>query len=290
MHKVILEVRCNEFAMRDQNPHVPWSPAEIAEDAARCAEAGASILHYHARDPETGAPSGELALYAEIARRVRAACNLILTPTLGATTIPDSLERVAHIPALAADPDTRPDIAPVDLATLNIDPYRSDGGFAVENLIYLNPIEGIRAQAKVISEAGVKVEAALWNVGSARLLEALFELGDLQTPLLGQLALSDLLLCCHPASEAGLDALLTFLPRRADLHWMVLHAGGNLLPLIPAIVARGGHLALGLGDAPFRELGKPTNAEVIREAVRAVRAAGAEVATPEEARARLGLG
>lgn len=289
MRKVILEVRCNEFAMRDENPHVPWSPAEIAEDAARCAEAGASILHYHARDPETGAPSAEVALYAETARRVRAACDLILTPTLGATSIPDSLERVAHIAPLAADPATRPDIAPLDLATINIDPYRPGDGFAVENLIYLNPIEGIRAQAKVIYEAGVRAEAALWNVGSARLLGALLELGDLQTPLLAQLALSDLLLCCHPANEAGLDALLPFLPRREGLHWLALHPGGNLLPLVPAILARGGHLALGLGDAPFHELGKPTNAEVIAEAARRVRAAGAEVATPKEARALLGL-
>ena len=59
--KVIIELRCNEYAMRDANPHVPWTPEEIARDAAEAREAGAAILHYHAREPETGAPSNDVA-------------------------------------------------------------------------------------------------------------------------------------------------------------------------------------------------------------------------------------
>ena len=63
MDEVVVEVRVNEYTMRDKNPHVPWSPDEIAADAASCVEAGASIIHYHARDPVTGAPSTDVELY-----------------------------------------------------------------------------------------------------------------------------------------------------------------------------------------------------------------------------------
>ena len=133
MRKVIIELRCNEYAMRDTNPNVPWSPEQIARDAAESREAGAAILHYHARDPETGAPSNDVAVYADTIRRVRAGTDLLINPTLGASTIDDPAERVSHIPKLGKDPATAPDMAPVDLATINIDPYIPGKGFVIDD-------------------------------------------------------------------------------------------------------------------------------------------------------------
>ncbi|MBY0400595.1 3-keto-5-aminohexanoate cleavage protein, partial [Myxococcota bacterium] len=89
MQKLIVEARLNEYTPRQPNPNVPFSPAEIARDAAACRAAGAAIVHYHARDPQTGAPSAEVALYAETARRIRAACDALVMPTLGANTVLD---------------------------------------------------------------------------------------------------------------------------------------------------------------------------------------------------------
>jgi uncharacterized protein (DUF849 family) len=287
--KVILEVRCNEFSMRDENPNVPWSPAEIGADAARCRDAGASIVHFHARDPENGALASDPRLYAEAIREIRARSDLVIHPTLGATHVQDPLERVAHIPVLAADPATRPDIAPLDLASTNIDPYVPGEGFRVSDLVYCNPVAGIRAQAAALRRVGVRPEAVLWNVGSARLLGALLEDGTLEEPVLAEIALSDLLLSCHPATERGLDALLDFLPADRRIRWAVLVPGGSILPLVPAIVERGGHIAIGLGDAPFRELGCPRNDELVARAARLVRSAGGEPATPAEARNLLGI-
>lgn len=289
MAKVMLEVRCNEYAMRDENPHVPWSPEEIADDALRCQDAGASIFHFHARDAASGAPSSDPGVYADSIRRIRERTGLIVHPTLGATSIPDPLERVAHIPLLARDPATRPDLAPLDLASTNIDAYRPDEGFLVEDLVYLNPVAGIRAQAAEIRKAGVRPGTALWNVGSARLLGALLEQGDLEEPVYVEILLSDLLLGAHPATTEGLDALLRFLPRDRRLEWVCLVVGGSVLELIPAIVERGGHVALGLGDQPFTEFGTPRNHELIGRAARLVSAAGGEIASPDEARARLAL-
>ena len=67
---VIIEVRANEYTARTRNPNVPFSPQELAADAAACREAGAAVFHWHARDPGTGAPSSAVDLYAETARRV----------------------------------------------------------------------------------------------------------------------------------------------------------------------------------------------------------------------------
>lgn len=287
--KVILEVRCNEYAMRDRNPHIPWSAEEIAADAAACQAAGAALLHFHARDPETGAPCHDAGVYGETIRRVRAASDLVVMPTLGAQTLQDPLERVAHIVKLAKDPETRPDLAPIDLATTNLDPYRSERGFLVEDQIYVNTIRGLRSQIAQIRTAGVAVHAVLWNVGSARVLGAFLEMNELECPLPVEIVLSDQILACHPESERGLDAMLDFLPGGGALPWIALCAGGSGLPLIEAVIARGGHLSFGLGDWPYPELDRPTNAHVVEEVVRRIRAAGAEPASPAEAREILGL-
>jgi len=289
MRKVILEVRCNEYEMRDRNPNVPWSPEEIGADAAACREAGASMLHYHARHPETGEVSHDLELYADTIRRVRAASDLLVMPTLGAYTIPDPRERAAHIPKLAADPATRPDLAPVDLASTNVDPWIPGKGFLMEDVVYINTIEGIRAEMEMIAGSGVGLDAVLWNVGSARILGALIEDGLWPEPAFTELVLANELLSVLPASELGLRTLHQFLPEGRDLVWTGL-CPGSLFEMLELILELGGHLAFGLGDNPFLELGTPTNAQVVAEVAKRVRGLGYEIATPAEARQMLGLG
>ena len=290
MRKVIIELRCNEYAGREANPNVPWSPDEIARDAAEAREAGAAILHYHARNPETGVADTAVETYAETIRKVRSGTDLLINPTLGATTIDDPAERVAHIPALGQDPSTAPDMAPVDLATLNIDPYVPGKGFLVEDLIYRNPISGIRTEIDAIHSAGAHVDAVLWNVGSARMLGALLDEGLLPEPCFTEVALSNMMLSTHPATETGLHSLLPFLPEGRQTPWVYLTVGSSAFPLLETALEAGGHLALGLGDHDYCELSDapPSNAEVVAEAVRRIRASGHEPATPDEARGILG--
>ncbi len=291
MDGVIIEVRLNEYTMRDANPYVPWTPDEIAADAAACVEAGAAIAHFHARDPETGAPATATALYGETTRKIRERCDAVVMPTLGAGTLPDPADRVAHIVELAGDPATRADLAPIDLGTFNLDPYdRATRTFRVEDLVYHNPVRTLLYLADAINGAGVKPMAALWSVGSVRMLEALVHRGTFTEPVYAQLTLSQSLLSTHPGTVAGMQGLLDFLPPGLGVHWSVLSVGGNLLPLVGAAVEAGGHVAIGLGDYPYRELGTPTNAEVVAEVARMVRAMGRRPATPAEAREALGLG
>ena len=290
MDGVIIEVRLNEYTMRDTNPHVPWTPDEIAADAAACVEAGAAIAHFHARDPETGAPATATALYAETTRKIRERCDAVVMPTLGAGTLPDPADRVAHIVELAGDPATRADLAPIDLGTFNLDPYdRATRTFRVDDLVYHNPVRTLLYLADAINGAGVRPMAALWSVGSVRMLEALVHRGTFTEPVYAQLTLSQSLLSTHPGTVAGMQGLLAFLPPDLGVHWSVLSVGGNLLGLVGAAVEAGGHVAIGLGDYPYRELGTPTNADVVAEVVRTVRAMGRRAATPTEARAALGL-
>jgi uncharacterized protein (DUF849 family) len=289
LRPVVVEVRCNEYTMRDRNAHVPWSPEEIAADAAACAAAGASIFHFHARDPQTGRAATDTALYRETIVRTREQTDIVLMPTLGANTLPDPADRVAHIVEMARDDASRPDLAPVDFGSFNLDVYdASTRAFRADDLVYLNTARTVRYLWDTISGCGVTPMAALWNVGSARLLGALLESGAISQPVYAQVTLSDNVLSAHPVSAAGLRALVEFLPA-FDGIWSVDGNGGNLLPLVGPAVELGGHPSIGLGDHPYLELGTPTNAQLAEHVVATLATYGRRPATVAETRVLLGI-
>ena len=86
MKKLILEARINEYMSRDLNPNVPWLPEEIGEDAARCREEGASVVHFHARNAD-GSPDHSAVTYSRAIREVRARSDILIHPTLGFVTL-----------------------------------------------------------------------------------------------------------------------------------------------------------------------------------------------------------
>ena len=133
--------------------------------------------------------------------------------------------------------------------------------------------------------------AAIWNVGSLRLLEAFVETGVLPDTIFAELFTTEGgLIAGHPGTPRGLEALIDFLPDSVDCLWAAACYGANAMPLVELAIERGGHVAIGLGDYAYPEIGDgaPTNAEVIAEVVSMARRKGREIATPAEARARLG--
>ena len=292
MDEVIIDVRLNEYASRDRNPHVPFGPDEIAAAAAACRDEGAGIAHFHARDPASGAASTDPGLYCEIARALRGATDMVLLPTLGAGVATDVEVRLAHVAAMGRDPETRADLAPLDLVTTNLTVYDArERRFVSDDRIYANPVRTLRALSEGVRKAGAHPVPVVWNVGSLRLIEPLLEEGVLREPLYVELTLtSGGILDGHPPTPRGLEALLDFLPPGLDLEWAVLCVGGNLLDLADRVLERGGHFALGLGDYPYLELGTPSNAELVRQVVERARAHGREPAGPGATRRRLGLG
>jgi len=291
MDQVMIEARLNEYTPRDPNPHVPFGPGEIAAAAAACRDAGAAVAHFHARDPHSGAASTDPALFCEIGRALRAQSDVVSMPTLGATVTSDVAERIAHILAMAEDPRTRAELVPLDLASANTSFYDPRArSFDDENSIYINTVAILRALSEGVQKVGVKPIAVVYSIPSLRLVGPLLSTGVLQEPVYLQLLLTaEGILSGHPATPRGLDAFLDFLPQGVDLEWNVLGYGMNLIDLADAVLERGGHFALGLGDYPHLELGTPTNAEVIARLAERARAHGREPATPNQVRERFCL-
>lgn len=298
MEKLIIDARLNEYTMRDPNPNVPYSPEEIGEDAAACREAGASVVHYHARDPESGAPSTELALYAEAARAIRARCDAIVMPTLGASTVTDLDLRIGHIEAMAEDPATRAELAPLDLASLSLAMWQEGmPRVAGDELVYHNSVGTLKTLAARAAAVGARPMAAIWNVASLRLLEAFCRTDVFPGTVFAELFTTEGgLIAGHPGTRAGLESLIAFVPEAVDCVWAAACYGANALELAEVAIERGGHVAIGLGDYAYPELGTegngghPSNAEVVAAVVEIAARHGREIATPDETRARLGLG
>ena len=97
------------------------------------------------------------------------------------------------------------------------------------------------------------------------------------------------ILAGHPGTIKGLEAFLDFIPQDGNWQWSVMSYGGNLFPIAAAAMERGGHVSIGLGDYHYRELEFPNNARLVARVVQLARDMGREIATPGEARQRLGV-
>ena len=291
MKKMILEARINEYAMRDENPHVPWTPDEIAESAARCREAGASIVHFHARKPD-GSPEHSVEVYADIIRKIRAKSDILIHPTLGwFSNDEDPAGRTKCVTTLAKDPATKPDFAPIDTGTINLDQYDpSTKTFSHTERVYKNRTDTLELYAREFRVAGIKPVLVCWSVGFVRRAAALIEMGLIDEPAYFLLNMTDgPYITGHPGTPAGLEAHLRFLPKNRRLEWASNVVGGDLLKLTAMSAERGGHIAPGIGDYAYRELGCPTNEQVVSMAAAGARKAGREIASVEDTRELLGF-
>jgi uncharacterized protein (DUF849 family) len=288
--KLIIEMRLNEYELRNRNRNVPWTAEELAQDAAACREAGASIVHFHARKAD-GSPAFDYESYRDVIAAIRASSDVLIHPTLGGPAHNASAQdRLSHVLRLA-EAGIRPDFVPMDMGTSNVDMFDADaGGFVTESSIYFNTTETLRYFAEQLRRLGIKPSLEIWSIPFMRQAEAFHRLGLLDEPLLLSLNLIEGgLITAHPGTAKGLRAHLDFLPDEAQHEWVVTFFGGNLLTLAGMIIAEGGHLATGIGDYPYPELGQPTNADIARRLAQIAADAGREVATPAEAKEMLGL-
>ena len=291
MQKLIIEARINEYASRRGNPKVPWLAEEIGRDARECREAGASILHFHGRTPE-GAPDHRFECYRDIVLAARAAADILLHPTLGANEQGTSAAaRIATVLRLAEKPETRPDFAPMDMGTFNFDFYDPKARrYATLGEIYRNDTATLLHFAAAIRGAGVTPYLSTWGVGAMRQIITFLDTGALQAPALCSFILTgDNLPAGHPGTAAGLDAHTAFLPKHHRVEWLACHFGGDLLPLVEKIITSGGHVSIGIGDWPYAQYGRPSNAELVHRVAETARRLGREVASVAETRAMLGM-
>lgn len=290
MKKLIITVRVNEYMSRAVNRNVPFTPDEIAETARECREAGASIIHFHARNPD-GSPCHAPEVYAEIVAKIRERTDILIDSTLGQITVSEDENRLAHIRLMGQKSKTRPDFAAVDTGSSNIDAYdRGKKAFRTLNKVYLNSTETCLFLARGMTEAGVKPHLSVWAVPFVRMVEAFLDMGAIREPAYVQCVLAEGgIVGAHPCTNRGLEALIDFLPAERRIEWTVACKEGNLFNVASLALERGGHVAPGIGDYPYPEVGCPTNAELVRRFAELGRAMGREPATTGEARALLGI-
>jgi uncharacterized protein (DUF849 family) len=271
-----------------QTPHLPITPVEIADACLEAAEAGAAIAHIHVRDPATGEPSMELALYREVVDRIRARNpDLILNLTTGpggryapskddpavagpGTTLMRPEARVEHIAAL------KPDICTLDLNTMN------SGG-----QIVINTPENVRRMARVIRAAGVKPEIELFDSGDIALLHDLIADGTLDPKPLCSLVMG-VRYGFQPSPETALYAR-GLLPEGAL--FTAIGVGRHVFTAATQSYLAGGHVRVGIEDGVYLSRGvlAPSNAAMVAKIRGVVEALGGEIAQPSEARDLLGL-
>jgi len=286
----IITARINELAMRDRNPYVPWSIDEIVADAISCADAGAASIHFHGRNPISGAPDNSDVAYEAAIRRIRAVTDLLIEPPLGFPFQAPSSSRADQACKLAADLATRPHIAALDVASVSLASYDAAGKtFKNAELLFANPISELVAFAGQLRSAGVKPVCVCWNVSSLRIVAALADMGMLDPPLWLALRFTEEgQLSGHPATPKGLRAFLDHLPDQAT-QWMAVGSPASLLPILDNVLEEGGHIGIGIGDYPYPELEHPDNATLIRYTAERIRRAGREVASISETKQLLGI-
>jgi uncharacterized protein (DUF849 family) len=272
----------------EQTPHLPITPVQIADACLEAAEAGAAVAHIHVRDPATGRPSMELALYREVVERIRARNKeLILNLTTGpggrfvpskddpavagpGTTLMRPEARAEHIAAL------RPDICTLDLNTMN------SGGQVV-----INTPDSVRRMASVIRQARVKPEIELFDSGDIALLHDLVADGTLDAAPLCSLVMG-VRYGFQPSPETTLYAR-SLLPDGAV--FTAIGIGRHVFGMAALSYLAGGHVRVGIEDGAYLSRGvlAPSNAAMVAKIRGIVEALGAEVATATEARDLIGL-
>ena len=180
----------------------------------------------------------------------------------------------------------------MDIGSTNIDVYdAANRAMKTTDLAFVNTVETLQFFAGRMKALDVKPVVVSWAIPFTRTLQAFLEMGLVDEPVYLLFALSDSgYLGGHPGTVRGLMAHLEFLPRDHRIEWTVSNKVGNLLGPAALAIEEGGHVAIGIGDYPYPELGGPTNANLIRHVVTMAAAMGREPATPDDAREMLGIG
>ncbi len=287
--KVWLEVALNGPWSRRLQPNIPVTPDEIVADAVACADAGAAIVHLHAYDPVTGRQRDDYEIYAPIIERIRAAVDVICYPTIpfaGSADAPAALAPAQRFAAVEALLDAGLiEWAAVDPGSTNVAHYAAiaagKGGF-----VYANPEAHIRHGLALAQRYAATPSYAIYEPGFLRLGAALHRAGPGTPTPLYRFMFSQDLAFGFPATDWALDAYLRLLALEAPgAPWMVAGLGVTIEPLIDRVVAQGGHLRVGLEDAP---LGcAHGNRALVEQARHAVEAAGGTLVGAADMRAVL---
>ncbi|OGO02578.1 MAG: hypothetical protein A2Y59_02460, partial [Chloroflexi bacterium RBG_13_52_14] len=222
-------------ANRDQCKWIPYTPKEIAEDALACYNAGASVVHIHAREND-GSPSWRVEVFREIMMEVRKRCPIIINYSTGAV-LTERDARIAHIR------DLKPEIAALNMGTMNYAKYSPKRKNFVFSVVFHNPFEDIMFFLDIMNKTGVKPECECFDLGH---LESIFPLMDMGLLKNFQISLIMGVVGGMAATARNLAHVASLVPPK--IAWEVIGIGQEQWLLVATALALGGNIRVGLED------------------------------------------
>lgn len=299
MKKVIITAAITGAVhVKSMSPHLPITPEEIADEAVKAAEAGASIVHIHARDPRTGEPSSNLEVIHEIVSRIKNRCDAIINISTGASQLMSVDERLSCIPAM------QPELASCNAGSINF--MFADMASKVtpsfdwelkyinktRDNVFTNTFLGIEKYITTMNQYGTRPEFEVYDLGMISNIAYFVKRGIVRYPIDIQFVLG--ITGGSPATTENLCIFKNAADRLLGAEnyvWSVAAAGKHQLPMAAAALSLGGNVRVGLEDNLFIKPGKlaQSNAEQVRAVRILMDVLGLEVSTPEETRCTMNL-
>jgi len=280
------------------SPHLPITPQEIADAAIGAAEAGAAIVHLHARDPKTGKPDQSPEAFRPFLQVIKQRCDAVINITTGGAPTMTVEERVGPAEFFA------PEVASLNMGSMNFGLYPMLERFkefkhdweqpylaGSHDRIFKNTFKDIEYILTKCAENGTRFEVECYDIGHLYTLAHMVDRGFIKAPLFVQSVFGILGgIGPHPEDVAHMKRTADRLFGK-DYQWSVLGAGRNQLPIAAMAASMGGNVRVGLEDSLWAGAGKfaESNAQQVRLARQIIEGLGLEIATPDEARMMLEL-
>jgi len=275
---IVIAALTGGIQRKDENPNLPEQPEEIAKAAIDCFNEGAAMVHIHARDEE-GNPSGDPSIYNRIHTLIREKCNVIINDTTGGGgNLTSEDHRMGCLRSVI-----KPEVASLNMGTM----VRTAGKY--KGVLFSNSRSTIETFASEMLKEGVKPEMEVYNSAMFREVNNVIEKGLVKKPYYVNLILG-------MPHQGGIDAspkhlyhMIDFVPK--DAIFAVTAVGKAQLPLTTMAMIMGDIVRVGLEDNIYYRKGELAsgNAQLVARAVRIARELQLDIASPDEARERLGI-
>jgi 3-keto-5-aminohexanoate cleavage enzyme len=300
MEKLIITAAITGGASPEDNPSLPKTPKEQVKATLEAYEAGASVVHIHARNPETGRGEQKARWLEEAILPIREQCDIIINVSTGGSgrrvdgdwlykEIPsESVKgRIGVVPELSQNPLARPDLASFNAGSPVIDIYSQSKKDFLLKFVMVHSFPDMVYAGETMKACGVKPELECYDLGMINNARVLSDMGHIDKPLYFQFVLG--ILGCIPATIDNLVHMVKSIPPESP--WSVCAVGLNEFPMATMAILMGGHVRVGFEDNIYLSRGvrAKSNAELVEKVVRLARELDREIATPEEARRILHL-